>query len=154
MFEFKIMLIAALACCIRSFGLFPSKLATREGMCMGGSFKKNLIAGLVSASIFQSFGGAAFADALADEAYANKVCAEILKNGPDNVKDRTVSCSVPSRPRIISLPAEDPLKPDNPIEAVLRLIPAVKYFKVIATEYNSRSTNYKPGEENFLSPLQ
>ena len=70
-----------------------------------------------------------------------------------------VSMTVPSRNVVIKIPDEDLLaKPDpskqvESIDEVLKLIPSWKYFKIIAKEYSSRSTNYKEGEENLLSPF-
>ena len=71
-----------------------------------------------------------------------------------------VSMIVPSRNVVIKIPADalqaksDPnAKQVESVEEVLKLIPSWKYFKIIAKEYSSRSTNYKEGEENLMSPF-
>ena len=93
------------------------------------------------------------APVLADD--ASKVCTEVLENG-DRVDDRTVSCNVPSRLIIDKeLNKEDEkITADDTISLTLKLIPSTKYFKAIAQEYSSRSTTYKPGQENLFSPFQ
>ena len=70
-----------------------------------------------------------------------------------------VSLIVPSRKTIVKIPDEDKNIQVNPkeqiesIDQVLKLIPSWKYFKIIAKEYNSRSTTYKEGQENYGAPF-
>ena len=134
---------------------------------------KKFIAGVaLSASLIHPV--LVHADSAADDAYAKQVCDAILKDGPDAVKDRTVSCSVPSRPRVV-LPKGDGMIPPsinthltpyhtlytdfenkdstgNPMSDIVKLIPSLKYYNIIANEYSSRSTDFK-GESNGFAPL-
>lgn len=113
--------------------------------------KKALFASAVALSI--GSGAPAFAaETQVDADYAKSVCDAILRDGPDRVTDRTVSCSVPSRPRIIAMPAEEESS-GNPIDAVFKLIPSTKYFKIISQEYSSRALGYD-GKDNLFAPLQ
>ena len=71
-----------------------------------------------------------------------------------------ISLIVPSRDITIKIPDEDLQVQSTKngdqvesIEEVLKLIPSWKYFKIIAKEYSSRSTNYKEGEENLMAPF-
>jgi len=85
-------------------------------------------------------------------------CYASLLDGIEGSND--VSMTVPSRNVVIKIPDEDLLiKPDpnakqvESVEEVLKLIPSWKYFKIIAKEYSSRSSTYKEGNENLMSPF-
>jgi len=76
---------------------------------------------------------------------------------PVEKEDNAISLTVPSRPTIIALPDEAAVSKEGDVdsfEEVLKLIPSWKYFKIIAKEYSSRSTNYQEGKENLFSPFQ
>lgn len=71
-----------------------------------------------------------------------------------------ISLIVPSREITIKIPEEDlqvqSIQKGEQVESfeeVLKLIPSWKYFKIIAKEYSSRSTNYREGQENLMAPF-
>ena len=69
--------------------------------------------------------------------------------------DYEESQTVPSRKIIISAKdLESTSSSDESLETILQLIPSYKYFKIIAKEYSSRSSNYQEGKDNIFAPFQ
>mmetsp|Transcript_29244 Transcript_29244/g.64908 ORF Transcript_29244/g.64908 Transcript_29244/m.64908 type:complete len:166 (-) Transcript_29244:74-571(-) len=104
----------------------------------------------------------AFADTVAVDASveqqvrAQRRDSEVRERERSEIQERSdISLNVPSRPTVIALD-EDEWKvkaDDDAVTTVLKLIPSYKYFKIIAKEYSSRSSNYVEGQDSMLSPI-